>query len=85
MKEEIVIFLKRFGGYIVGFLVIGYWVWGFATGHISNKTSGHSGKTPIVLETNNPRDKIGTDTLHFKDSTYIVSTKIDTVYKRPEK
>jgi hypothetical protein len=82
MKEEIVIFLKRFGGYIVGFLVISYWIWGFATGRITNKSSGRPGERPVVLETNNPRDKSGTDTLHYKDSTYILSTKIDTVFKR---
>ena len=81
MKEDIVIFLKRFGGYIVGFLVISYWIWGFATGRISNKSSRRSGETPVVLETNNPRDKIRTDTLHYKDSVYILSTKIDTVLK----
>ena len=82
MKEEIVIFLKRFGGYIVGFLVISYWIWGIATGRISNKTPGRTGENPVVLETNNPRDKIRTDTIHYKDSTYIVSIKIDTVFKR---
>jgi hypothetical protein len=85
MKEEIVIFLKRFGGYIVGALVIGYWIWGFATGHISNKNSNKSAAAPVVMETNDPREKIRTDTLHYKDSIYIVSTKIDTVYKRQEK
>jgi hypothetical protein len=82
MKEEIVIFLKRFGGYIVGLLVIGYWVWGFATGHISNRNSARSGDTPVLLETNNPREKVRTDTLQYMDSTYILSTKIDTVFKR---
>ena len=85
MKEEIIIFLKRFGGYIVGFLVIGYWIWGLATGRIRNKSSAHSEETPVVSETNNPRDKIRTDTLHYKDSAYILSTKVDTVFKRNEK
>jgi len=82
MKEEIVIFLKRFGGYIVGLLVIGYWIWGFATGHIRNKNSVRSGDTPMVLETNNPREKERTDTLNYKDSIYILTTKLDTVFKK---
>ena len=31
-----------------------------------------------------PRDKVKTDTIYTQDSTFVISTKIDTAFKTPE-
>jgi hypothetical protein len=81
MKEEIVIFLKRFGGYLVALCVISFWVWSLATGRMRTKSLNPAGDHPEQSDRTNPREAIKTDTLYFRDSTFILSKKIDTVFK----
>ena len=75
-------FLKRYGGYLAAFAVIGFWIWRFSTGRENSKTWDTHKNVPekVVI---NPRESVKTDTLYFHDSTFIRSTKIDTVYKTP--